>query len=151
MEVWKTDYQPVKKHTLRDEVGMMVLDTGCLKTVAGQVWFDAFVDSLDPETRKMISAQESGNVLKFGGGERRKSIRMFLIPCSVAGHDIVLCTEVVEQNDLLCLLSKESMKRAGVKIDVKEDKIVIFGQKEAKNECVWTLYSSTERSSPRRE
>ena len=70
MEVWKTDYQPVRKHTLRDKVGMMVLDTGCLKTVAGQVWFDAFVDSLDPEMRKMISAQESANVFKFGGGER---------------------------------------------------------------------------------
>ena len=49
---------------------MIVLDTGCLKTVAGQVRFDAFVDSLDPETRKMISAQESANVFKFGGGER---------------------------------------------------------------------------------
>ena len=35
MEVWKTDYQPVRKHALRDEVGMEVLDTGCLKTVAG--------------------------------------------------------------------------------------------------------------------
>ena len=34
-EVLKADYKPIMKHALRDEVGTMVLDKGCLKTVTG--------------------------------------------------------------------------------------------------------------------
>ena len=75
----------------------------------------------------MISAQESENIFEFGEGVRRKSIGLFSIPCSVAGHDIILHTDVVEQDNLPCLLSNESMKRAGVKIDVGSEKIMIFG------------------------
>ena len=79
-----------------DEVGIMVLDKGCLKTVTGKLWFDDFVDSLDLKTRRMISAQESENIFEFGEGVRRKSIGLFSIPCSVAGHDIFFRTDVVE-------------------------------------------------------
>ena len=48
----------------------------------------------------------------------------------MAGRDIVLRTDIVEQEYLPFLSSKESRKRAGVKIDIKEDEIVIFGQEK---------------------
>ena len=76
----------------------------------------------------MISIKKSENIFKFGGGTRRKSVGMFSIPCSLAGKNIVLITDVVQQDDLPCLLSKDSLKRAGAKIDIAEDQIEIFGQ-----------------------
>ena len=127
-EVLNMDIQPVKKFSMKDEVGITVLDTGCIKTVSGQRWFNAFVDTLRNETRNMISAEPSNNIFKFGGGTRLKSLGMFSVPCSIAGRNIVLKTDIVDQSDLPCLLSKESMKKAGVCIDVGNDSIKIFGK-----------------------
>ena len=107
-EIYSNSVEAITYHGLKHEIGTTVLDTGCVKTVAGQVWFDTFVDTLHPSTQKMISAQPSENIFKFGGGERRKSMGLFSIPCSVAGKNILLITDVVKQQDLPCLLSKES-------------------------------------------
>ena len=128
MEVLSSVAQPIQKFSLMDEIGVTVLDTGCIKTVSGQLWFDAFVDSLSQNTRKMISAQPSNNVFKFGGGTRLKSMGLFSVPCSLAGKNIILTIDVVKQSDLPCLLSKESMKNAQVNIDVATDSIKIFGR-----------------------
>ena len=128
-EVYSSSVMQICKRSLRDEIGLIVLDTGCIKTVAGQTWFNTFVESLSLSTRKMISAQPSENIFKFGGGTRLKSMGMFSIPCSLAGKDIVLVTDIVNQSDLPCLLSKESMKKADVTINVAEDTINIFGKK----------------------
>ena len=43
----------------------------------------------------------------------------------MSGKNIILTTEVVD-SDIPCLMSNESMKRAGVKIDVKNDRIEMF-------------------------
>ena len=120
--------EEVSKHGLMDEVGTVVIDTGCIKTVTGQAWYDSFVSSLDTNTRKMISIKKSENIFKFGGGTRKKSVGLFSIPCSIKGKNIILVTDVVKQDDLPCLLSKDSLKRAGAKINVAEDQIEIFGQ-----------------------
>ena len=127
-EVLNMDIQPVKKFSMKDEVGITVLDTGCIKTVSGQRWFNAFVDTLKNDTRNMISAEPSSNIFKFGGGTRLKSLGMFSVQCSIAGRNIVLVTDIVDQSDLPYLLSKESMKKAGVCIDVGNDCIKIFGK-----------------------
>ena len=128
INVYENDMEEVSKHGLMDEVGTVVIDTGCIKTVTGQAWYDSFVSSLDTNTRKMISIKKSENIFKFGGGTRKKSVGLFSIPCSIMGKNIILVTDVVEQDDLPCLLSKDSLKRAGAKINVAEDQIEIFGQ-----------------------
>ena len=127
-QVFSNEAEIMGKYSLRDEVVVTVLDTGCVKTVTGQAWFDAFVDSLSLQTRKRISAEPSDNVFKFGGGTKLKSLGLFSLPCSLAGHNIVLRTDVVKQDELPLLLSKDSMKKAGVSIDVATDNITIFGQ-----------------------
>ena len=75
---------------LLEEIGTAVVDTGCIKRVSGPVWLDSFVNSLDINTRKMISIKKSGNVFKFGGGTRKQSIGLYSIPCSLKGKNIEL-------------------------------------------------------------
>ena len=73
--------------------------------------------------------EKSDRVFKFGGGQRRKSLGTFYVPCSIENKNIILVIDAMEQDDLPCLLSKESMKKAGVIIDIPNDEATIFGNK----------------------
>ena len=108
--------------------GEAVLDTGCIESVGGHEWANGFIGSLHPNTREKIVVEPSKRRFKFGGGESRESLGTFHIPCSLSGHNILLKVDVVQQHDLPCLLSKRSMKRAGVNIDVVNDMVTMFGQ-----------------------
>ena len=108
--------------------GQVVLDTGCVESVCATKWLNTFIGYLHPSTRKMIKVEPSNRVFKFGGGEKRKSVGTFHIPCSIEGQNIILTVDAVEQDDLPCLLSKKSMKHAKTVIDVAKDTAVIFGK-----------------------
>jgi len=104
MQVYSTAAEPIKSFGLKDEIGVTVLYTGCIKTVAGQAWLDSFVENLSNKTRSMISVQPSTNVFKFGGGTRLHSLGIYSVLCSLAGKNIVLRTDIVKQDDLPLLL-----------------------------------------------
>ena len=108
--------------------GQVVLDTGCVKSVGSTVRVNAFMNTLHPATRAKIRVESSNRVFKFGGGQKRKSVGTFYIPCSLNNKNLILVMDAVEQDDLPCLLSKESMKKAGVNIDVVNDTAVFFGE-----------------------
>ena len=86
------------------------------------------MNTLHPATRAKIRVESSNRVFKFGGGQKRKSVGTFYIPCSLNNKNLILVMDAVEQDDLPCLLSKESMKKAGVNIDVVNDTAVFFGE-----------------------
>ena len=50
------------------------------------------------------------------------------IPCKIDGERVNVVTDVVK-SEIPLLLSKESMKKAGTKIDFVKDKVIIFGKK----------------------
>ena len=108
--------------------GQIVLDTGCVKSVGSTKKLNAFINTLHPATRQKIRIESSNRVFKFGGGQKRKSVGTFYIPCSLNNKNLILVMDAVEQDDLPCLLSKESMKKAGVNIDVVNDTAVFFGE-----------------------
>ena len=105
----------------------VVIDTGCVKSVAGKNWFAEFCNTLSPSTRSKIKREESNKCFKFGGEMKKTSIGLYTVPCSVGKQNVNLSLDVVE-SDIPCLISKEAMKRARVKIDLSMDKINIFGQ-----------------------
>ena len=106
--------------------GQVVLDTGCVKTVSSTKWLNTFISRMHPATREKIKVEPSDKVFKFGGGQRRKSVGTFYVPCSLEDQNLVMIIDAVEQDDLPCLLSKESMKKAGVIINVYKDEATIF-------------------------
>ena len=76
---------------------------------------------------------ESGKIFKFGGGECLQSAGEFKIPAKLAGKDIYISTDVVE-SDIPLLLSKDAMKKAGMKLNLEKDTAEIYGKEIALNE-----------------
>ena len=107
--------------------GAVVFDTGCVETVASVDWINTFLEYLHPATKKLVKVESSQKVFRFGGGERRKSIGTFYIPCSLEGVNTILIVDGVHQKNLPCLLSKKAMKNADTHIHMKRDEIEILG------------------------
>ena len=114
-------------HAEDDNKKKVLLDTGCVRTVCGQMWLAHVMKDMDPRIKDTVQAVPSPHIFKFGGGEKLPSLRTIKIPCSINGRNVYLKTEVVD-SDIPCLLSKKSMKSARVKIDLENDLINIFGQ-----------------------
>jgi transposase InsO family protein len=79
-----------------------VIDTACTKTVCGEQWlrkYEAFLND-----------------------------RELIIPAVVAGKNVDIQAEVVKA-DIPLLLSKDSMKKAGMILDLNNDSAVVFGRK----------------------
>ena len=107
---------------------MALLDSGCTKTVCGEVWLKHYLQSLSFEEYKQVQTFESSNIFKFGDTKNIKSLKKVKIPVVIADVSATITTDVVEY-DIPLLLSKEAMKKAKTHIDFKEDKVIIFDKK----------------------
>ena len=125
------DLQQVSRYDMKDERGKVVLDTGCISNVCGTDWFRGHVNGLSDFAKRRIIRTKSTKVFKFGGGTKLPSIGTFTIPCNVGGKDVALTVDVVEQPDLPCLLSQESMRRAGAILNFNNNTINLFGREVA--------------------
>ena len=135
-DVLKTDFgeladkvKVIGKFGTREELGKVVLDTGCISNVTGTGWFMSYTMALTPHARSKVTFKPSSKVFKFGGGETKKSLGCYKIPTNVGGKNVVLELDVVDQKDLPCLLSQESMRKAGAILDFPEETITLFGMK----------------------
>ena len=103
-----------------------VLDSGCSRTVCGELWFQNYVSNLIDFERSRIREQPSNQTFTFGDGKAVRSSRRLTLPCWIGGVRGEVTTDVVPCNIPL-LLSRNSMKITGIILDFKNDK-VIFGQ-----------------------
>ena len=107
---------------------MAFLDSGCMKTVCKETWFQRYLHSLSFDEYKQIETSKSNSSFKFGDSKLVKSFKKFKIPVIIAGVQVTVTTDIVEY-DIPLLLSKEAMKKAKTQIDFQEDKINIFDKK----------------------
>ena len=104
----------------------MILDLGCSKTVCGKAWLDTYLETLDSKQLLEIKYEKSSSVFRFGDGKRMTSLKRAIIPCVLAGRNISIRTDVVDCNIPL-LLSKASMKTAGMIINTNNDTVKVYG------------------------
>lgn len=109
-----------------------VLDSACTKNVCSQLWLDTFVRSLSQSAQSKIVCTPSNNKFRFGGGELLRSKGKYIIPAFVAGKSVNIETDVVDSHIPL-LLSLQSMKKMGLKLDTVTDTAEIFGKKVSLN------------------
>ena len=109
-----------------------VLDSACSSTVCGKLWLDGYLKALDKEDQHKVYQTEGVKNFKFGGGTRLKSEGECSIPAVIAGKQVTIKTDVVS-SDTPLLLSRTTMKNAGVKMDLEYDRAEIFGQNVALN------------------
>ena len=94
--------------------------------MCGKQWFQNYANSVGPGMIKPVA--EAGNcTFKFGAGPIIPSSGTYEIPVNMAGCDIMLRTDVVD-SDIPLLLSKQTMKEAGIVIDLLNDRAEIFGK-----------------------
>ena len=105
-----------------------VVDTGCTATVSGYTWTMTLIESLSAKNRALVQKFPSEKIFQFGGGETKRSIGLWRIPVKLAGRNIILETDVVH-SFIPCLISKQSLKRVGCKLDIENDQAIIFGRK----------------------
>ena len=105
-----------------------ILDSACSSKVCGKKWLDGYKDSLDQSDKRNMKQTGSKRMLVFGGG----SDGVFCLPAEIAGKEVRIKTDVV-QSDILLLLSRNTMKTAGVKMDLENDSATIFAKEVTLN------------------
>ena len=113
---------------LSETMGYTLLDTGCSKTVCGRIWLDWFLDTLSYEDRNKLCYSESTSVYKFGNGQKYKALKSVRLACEIVGIKVSIITDVIEAKIPL-LMSKSSMKRAKMVIDMNNDEVSVLGKK----------------------
>ena len=112
---------------LGETIGFVLLDSGCSKTVCGEMWLQYYLDTLTDTEKASIKFESSSSFYRFGDGARMKAEKCLILPCVLAGTPISIRTDVVSSNIPL-LLSRSSMKKAGMIIDLSCDQATVFGK-----------------------
>ena len=104
-----------------------ILDSACSSTVCGKKWLEGYINSLDQSDKRNIKQTGSRRMFVFGGGNKVRSEAEFCLPAQIAGKEVRIKTDVV-QSDIPLILSRNTMKTAGVKMDLENDTATIFGK-----------------------
>ena len=78
-----------------EALGKGLLDSGCSRTVAGQVWYDEYLSTLSERDRGEVKEVESKSIFRFGDGVETKSIKCVSVPVFIGSNRFVLDLEVV--------------------------------------------------------
>ena len=104
-----------------------VLDIGATKTVAGKVWYNCYITSLNENKKQKIKHHTPGNTYRFGDGKLFPVLQNVDILISLGSQNMMLNTDIVA-SDITLLLLRKSMKKANMTLDFKNDHAVIFDQ-----------------------
>ena len=102
-----------------------ILDTACTSTVCGESWLLCYLDTLTDDELANVVYSDTSRTYKFGSGDPVEATKAVTFPCSIAGVDVKLTTNIVPSKVPL-LLSKASMKKAKMVIDIENDTAKVF-------------------------
>ena len=104
-----------------------ILDTACTRTVCGEGWLSCYLDTLTEEEASKVVYTSTSRRYKFGSGDPVEATKAVTFPCSIAGVNVNLSSNIVPSRIPL-LLSKESMKKTKMVLDMENDTAQMFGQ-----------------------
>ena len=88
----------------------MILDTGCPKNVAGKVWVDCFIDSLNIDLAEKVKTYLSKRTFKFWGRHILTSLYHTEVPILLADGTVIIDFDIVDIHVAL-LLGKQTIKK----------------------------------------
>ena len=111
-----------------ETLGRLLLDSGCTRNVCGEDWWLDFYESMNENDKAEVKVEDGGEKkFRFGGGEVLKALGKVTFPARLAGQTVRICSHVV-RSPIPLLWSKPSMVKAGVVLDLPEDKAKILGR-----------------------
>lgn len=112
-----------------EAINAAALDTCCTTSVAGRNWLNIYLKSLPQDYKHLVEGPFAGEKwFQFGNQGVLKSTARYNLPAKLGSTPVTIKVEIIE-SDIPLLLSKESMKKAGMIIHLSEDTAVVFGQK----------------------
>ena len=113
----------------KQNYGLAILDSGCNTTVCGKQWLDVYMESLEEADKDNITWTESEMNFKFGDNESTQSTVCCTFPAILCEKKVTITAQVVE--DMIPLLiGKQSMRKAKMILDFKNDTVTAFGVKQ---------------------
>ena len=89
-------------------------------------WFNNYIDSLPVDDQNSVKMVSANNRFRFGDQNTVVSLQTATIPVTLGPKKVKLNTDIVDR-DLPLLISRESMKKAGMAIDFATDTANVFG------------------------
>ena len=111
---------------LGETLGYGIIDSGCSKTVCGEVWYKCHLDAMSSDDAERVLEEPSSTTFRFGNGEKVTSLKKVTFPALVAGKKVRVAADVVPY-EIPLLLSKESLKKCDALLDFSQDTAVLFG------------------------
>ena len=99
-----------------------VLDSGASRTVCGQVWLNAYVACLNVDDKSRVSYSNSSSIFRFEDGRKVPATSTACIPAHIDNQQLFIDTDVVDE-DIPLLLSRPSMKKANMHINLEDDTV----------------------------
>ena len=112
---------------MKEALGKAVLDTGCSKTCAGEVWYIEFFATLSPQDQAEVTEARSSSVFRFGDGKEVRSMKVVTVTIYVGKLKLKLDIDIVSF-EIPLLLSKGAMKQMGMKLDLEKDIVTLNGE-----------------------
>ena len=116
----------IQRNLVAETLGKGLLDSGCSKTVAGEVWLREYLFTLPKGAN--VTEEESKALFRFGDGIECKGLKCVTIPVIIGDYHCRLKVDIVP-NDIPLLISKSTMKSLGMKIDFSDDSVTLQKKK----------------------
>ena len=110
------------RELLSDTWNTAVLDCGATKTVAGSSWVDHYLKCLSEDDMRLVETFETNTSYRFGDGNQVMCTKNVKLPAQIGNKSVLISTDVIEK-EIPLLLSRESMRKAKMKLDFSNDTI----------------------------
>ena len=104
-----------------------VLDSGCTKTVAGEFWMNEYLGVLSEKQAELVETNKSNATYRFGDGKESAALKNVKTPVSFGNKTYMMSVDVVK-NDIPLLISKQSMKSLGMRLNFGNDTAEVSGK-----------------------
>ena len=108
---------------LAESFGSAILDTGCTKTVCGELWLKDFTK----KSNAVLKTSPSSSVYRFGDGDLVRANKQVVLPMNLGGEPFSLECDVVS-DDVPLLISLPTMESTGTVIDMPNSRVKMFGK-----------------------
>ena len=99
-----------------------VLDCGATKTVAGSSWVDHYLNCLSDDDKRLVKTSDTNTSYRFGDGNQVVSTKNVMLPGHIGNKFVLISTDVIDK-EIPLLLSRESMRKAKMKLDFSNDTV----------------------------
>ena len=80
---------------LGETLGYGIIDSGCSKSVCGDVWLKCYLDTLSEGDIKFVQVEPGHTYFKFGDGAKIRSTKKVKFPAVIAGKRVCVSCDVI--------------------------------------------------------